>query len=97
MMKFTSSASALALSAFAQVQNDYVQCEDGMVGCNEALDSNVCYYVEDDQDCQTPGCNSGSWTPKILNVIQALNLAMGLDNFKNELTVHMINRERLII
>ena len=73
MMKFTSAASALALSAFAQVQNDYVQCEVGMVGCNAALNPNVCFYVEDDQDCQTPGCNSGSWAPKILNVKQALS------------------------
>ena len=73
MMKFTSAASALALSAFAQVQNDYVQCEVGMVGCNEALNQNVCFYVEDDQDCQTPGCNSGSWAPKFLNVKDALS------------------------
>ena len=73
MMKFTSAASALALSAFAQVQNDYVQCEVSMVGCNEALNKNVCFYVEDPEDCQIAGCNSGSWAPKILNVKQALS------------------------
>ena len=44
------------------------------------------------EDCQTAGCNSGSWAPKFLNVKDALPYAIG-----NELTVHMMNRERLII
>merc|ERR1711908_78870 len=93
MMKFTVAASALALSAFAQVHNDYVQCAVYSSDCNPDNNPNVCYYIADDEDCQTYECNSMRWAPKIFNLKQAQAQA----DYSDNLTVHMMNREKLVI
>ena len=63
-----------------------------MDGCNPDPNWGVCYYLGDNDDCKTSGCNSDSWAPKILNVKKTLEKVGG-----NDLAIYLMNRERLII